>query len=130
MIQAGIYRHYKGKLYLVLGTARHSETGEIMVVYVPLYELPASNMGVQMAVRPLQMFTEGVEIRMRNGSKMAVPRFEPMGDGPQSRIAGGYTPFRGPQAETLGGPKDGSQIGRDDTLLELHERDPEGPFTT
>jgi hypothetical protein len=31
-----------------------------MAVYVPLYELPG-NEGVQMAVRPLEMFTEPVE---------------------------------------------------------------------
>jgi hypothetical protein len=30
-----------------------------MAVYVPLYELP-DNRGVQMAVRPLKMFTEQV----------------------------------------------------------------------
>lgn len=59
-VTSGIYEHYKGKKYLVLGIARHTETGELMVVYVPLYELPENN-GVQMAVRPLSMFTEMVE---------------------------------------------------------------------
>jgi hypothetical protein len=58
-LRCGIYEHYKGKKYLVLGVARHTETGESMVVYVPLYELPGGN-GVQMAVRPLTMFTEQV----------------------------------------------------------------------
>jgi hypothetical protein len=37
-IQPGKYRHYKGKTYLVLGTAKHSETLEDLVVYVPLYD--------------------------------------------------------------------------------------------
>ena len=59
-LRCGVYEHYKGKKYLVLGVARHTETGELMVVYVPLYELP-DNEGVQMAVRPLEMFTEPVE---------------------------------------------------------------------
>ena len=59
-LRCGVYEHYKGKKYLVLGVARHTETGELMAVYVPLYELPG-NEGVQMAVRPLEMFTEHVK---------------------------------------------------------------------
>ncbi len=39
-MQAGIYRHYKGQRYLVLGVARHDDTEEELVVYVPLYEDP------------------------------------------------------------------------------------------
>ncbi len=33
-IKNGIYRHYKGGVYRVLMTAKHSETLEDMVVYV------------------------------------------------------------------------------------------------
>lgn len=52
----GVYRHYKGKDYLVLTTARHSETEEELVVYRTLYGDFSS------WVRPLAMFTENVVI--------------------------------------------------------------------
>lgn len=55
-MQRGIYRHYKGSLYQVFGTARHSETEEIMVIYQCLYG------DYSMWVRPESMFTELVMI--------------------------------------------------------------------
>ena len=64
-IPSGTYRHYKGNLYQVYGVAKHSETGEQLVVYVPLY----GEGGYW--VRPLDMFTEEVEL---DGQR--VPRFE------------------------------------------------------
>lgn len=63
-IPLGRYRHYKGKDYSVVGFARHSETEEVMVLYVPLY----GEGGYW--VRPLAMFTENVVIEGRE-----VPRF-------------------------------------------------------
>ena len=53
-ITLGLYRHYKGKHYSVLGFARHSETNEQMVLYVPLY----GEGGYW--VRPLAMFSETI----------------------------------------------------------------------
>ena len=55
MISPGIYRHFKGGLYEVLFTARHSETGEEMAVYRALY----GSHGVW--VRPAAMWNETVE---------------------------------------------------------------------
>lgn len=53
-ITLGRYRHYKGNDYQLIDIARHSETGEWMAVYRPLY-------GEQgLWVRPLAMFGETV----------------------------------------------------------------------
>jgi hypothetical protein len=53
---AGIYRHYKGQRYRVLGTAHHSETLEPLVVYQALY----GEHGLW--VRPAAMFCETIEL--------------------------------------------------------------------
>ena len=52
----GLYRHYKGNLYEVIDTARHSETLEPMTVYRALY----GDHGLW--VRPAAMFEEVVVI--------------------------------------------------------------------
>ncbi|MEG0046653.1 MAG: DUF1653 domain-containing protein [Comamonas sp.] len=52
----GLYEHYKGMPYEVIGTVRHSETLEALVVYRPLYGEGA------LWVRPAAMFTEQVVI--------------------------------------------------------------------
>jgi hypothetical protein len=52
----GIYKHYKGNKYKVLGIAKHSETLEEMVVYQALY----GEMGIW--VRPLSMWSEEVSV--------------------------------------------------------------------
>lgn len=54
-VKPGIYKHFKGNQYLVLGTARHSETQEEMVVYRALYG------DYELWVRPQSMFLEEVE---------------------------------------------------------------------
>jgi hypothetical protein len=63
--RSGIYRHFKGGMYSVLGVAQHTETGEYLVVYLP------TDHASLFWVRPLSMFTEEVEY---NG--VIVPRFE------------------------------------------------------
>jgi len=64
MIEPGLYRHYKGNDYEVLGVATHSETEEVVAVYRALY----GEFGLW--VRPLAMFEESVEI-----DGVVTPRF-------------------------------------------------------
>ena len=54
-IRMGKYRHFKGNEYELIGTARHSETLEEMVVYRALYGEGG------LWVRPAAMWTETVE---------------------------------------------------------------------
>lgn len=51
-IEPGLYKHYKGQLYEVIGCARHSETLEELVVYKATYQPEGDNLWV----RPLSMF--------------------------------------------------------------------------
>lgn len=64
-VPPGLYRHYKGNEYTVLGVARHSETDEELVVYRPEYGER------RLWVRPKAMFLETVS---RDG--VDVPRFQ------------------------------------------------------
>lgn len=57
-LELGTYQHFKGNKYLVLGTAKHSETLEELVVYISLYENKESSLWV----RPLKMFLENVDV--------------------------------------------------------------------
>lgn len=70
IIEPGLYKHYKGKLYEVLGMAKHSETLELLVIYRALYDDPDFGYGATW-VRPAGMFIEFVEV---NGQ--SVKRFE------------------------------------------------------
>ena len=63
-VRPGRYRHFKGNMYQVIGTARHSETLEEMVVYRAEYGEG------QLWVRPAAMWNETVE---RDGQ--VFPRF-------------------------------------------------------
>jgi len=64
-LKPGLYQHYRGNLYHVIGLCRHSETLEILVTYQALY----GDYGLW--VRPLDLFLEPVE---ENGQ--CVPRFK------------------------------------------------------
>jgi len=67
-LKIGKYRHYKGNEYEVIGTAKHSESLEEMVVYRALY----GEHGLW--IRPKEMFMENVTINEKE-----IPRFEYIG---------------------------------------------------
>jgi len=69
-VKLGIYQHYRGNYYQVLGVSRHSETLEELVVYQALY----GDFGLW--VRPISMFIEKV-----NHNSVQVPRFKPISEG-------------------------------------------------
>lgn len=64
----GRYRHYKGGLYDVIGTARHSETLEPMTLYRALYGQHG------LWVRPAAMFEEVVDMLV-DGQPLRTTRF-------------------------------------------------------
>jgi hypothetical protein len=70
-LTAGIYRHYKGQRYRVLGIAQHSETMEQVVVYQALY----GDYGLW--VRPAAMFCETVELDGEPIPRFALEQAEP-----------------------------------------------------
>lgn len=72
-MQTGIYRHYKGNYYLVLGVAKHTETKEELVIYVPLYTHPLGGKALQ--ARPLSMWNESIMQK-----DWTTPRFEYIGE--------------------------------------------------
>ena len=66
----GVYRHYKGQPYRVLGTARHSETMEWLVVYQALY----GEHGLW--VRPAALFVETVGLHGTPTARFALEQAE------------------------------------------------------
>jgi hypothetical protein len=67
-LKPGIYEHYKGNKYEVLGVAIHSESLEELVIYKSLY-------GERLTwVRPLKMFLETVQV-----DEEKKPRFSYLG---------------------------------------------------
>ena len=69
MIKPGLYEHYKGQKYEVVGMCRHSETLEELVVYRAL------NGDYRLWVRPHKMFIGTVTLE-----NTKIPRFKFLGN--------------------------------------------------
>ena len=69
-LKLGKYKHYKGKLYEVIGLARHRETLEELVIYKALYDSEEFGKNSLWA-RPKNMFLETVNIEGKE-----IPRFK------------------------------------------------------
>lgn len=69
----GRYRHYKGGLYDVIGTVRHSETLEPMTLYRALY----GTLGLW--VRPAAMFGERIDVEI-DGKVINISRLTKISD--------------------------------------------------
>jgi hypothetical protein len=65
-LSIGIYEHYRStqtrrRYYQLLGLARHTETEEILAIYIPLY-IDKNTKGPRLQARPLNMFLGNVTI--------------------------------------------------------------------
>lgn len=85
-LKAGIYKHYKGGLYMVLGVARHEETNEKLVAYIQL----SGKHGAKIWVRPYRTFFDEIII---NG--VVKPRFAYIGEEVSDIFAKWYDPLGG-----------------------------------
>lgn len=74
LVIGGLYKHYKGNIYKVLGVVRHSETLEEMVHYLRLENGTAW-------VRPKEMFLETIK---KDGTE--VERFKLVDPEPEAKI--------------------------------------------
>lgn len=74
-----MYRHFKGKQYQIRCLAKHSETGEMMVVYQQMYE------PFETYVRPLSMFMEEVD-REKYPDARQKYRFALLGEEEEERL--------------------------------------------
>jgi hypothetical protein len=56
-VKPGIYKHFKGNTYHVLGVGENTETRELSVIYIPQHGEYAG----KLSYRPLAMFLEDVD---------------------------------------------------------------------
>lgn len=59
-IQGEVWKHFKGDLYSIQGTALHTETNELLVLYTCIKSKDISKYGIVYA-RPVSMFLSPVQ---------------------------------------------------------------------
>jgi hypothetical protein len=67
LVEPGVYRHYSGKFYSVIGLVREDDTGDIYVLKIPLYLVEADTVPTQMSMRKLEEFCAVVN---KNGQRL------------------------------------------------------------
>lgn len=83
-IQSGLYKHHSGLVVFLLGVARHSETEEKLIAYIPL----GVQKGPRITVRPYDMFFEEID---DNGVRRK--RFTYIGSEMPEELAQKYSPL-------------------------------------
>lgn len=69
-IKLGIYQHFKGKFYKIIGVGRRSETLEEFVIYQALYNSKKFGKN-SLWIRPKKEFFENITIKRKK-----IPRFK------------------------------------------------------
>ncbi len=120
-ILSGVYQHYKStpenrKLYLVLSIGRHTETDEIVVIYVPLY-VNSGQTGPRVQVRPASMFCDMVDF---DGE--TVPRFKWLGVDIDSKHENAWTLEGYDTFDSSSYPLEGSYLTELDAKRAAQER--------
>lgn len=72
-LKSGLYEHYKGGKYLVIGKAKHSETMEDLAIYIRLHQRDDSEQ--YLWARPMKMF-----LGMKEVDGKQVERFKYLGE--------------------------------------------------
>lgn len=114
-----MYRHFKGNIYQIRCLAKHSETGEMMVVYQAMYDT------FQIYVRPLAMFMEEVDFEKYPDARQQY-RFELLQD---SELVSGSQAVEEPVKESDAGPEgtegaeEMQQLNIDPLVMEFLEAD-------
>ena len=111
-----MYRHFKGNIYQIRCLAKHSETGEMMVVYQAMYDT------FQIYVRPLAMFMEEVDFEKYPDARQQY-RFELLQD---SELVSGSQAVEEPVKESdagTEGAEEMQQLNIDPLVMEFLDAD-------